>query len=86
MSAEHPTLQSQIDKAAVLLEALPYLQEFRGATFLIKVGGSAMDDPERVRRLMRDMVFLEIVGVNPVLVHEKGLSIADARIILKDQN
>ena len=78
MSAEHPTLQSQIDKAAVLLEALPYLQEFRGATFLIKIGGSAMDDPERVRRLMRDIVFLEIVGVNPVLVHGGGKAISKA--------
>ena len=78
VSAEHPTLQSQIDKAAVLLEALPYLQEFRGATFLIKVGGSAMDDPERVRRLMRDIVFLEIVGVNPVLVHGGGKAISKA--------
>lgn len=78
MSADNRHFQSQIDKASVLLEALPYLQEFRGATFLIKVGGSAMDEPERVRRLMRDIVFLEVVGVNPVLVHGGGKAISKA--------
>lgn len=70
--------QHQIEKAAVLLEALPYLQEFRGTTFLIKVGGSAMEDPALVRRLMRDVVFLELVGVNPVIVHGGGKAISAA--------
>jgi len=78
VSSQNSHFQSQIDKASVLLEALPYLQEFRGATFLIKVGGSAMDEPERVRRLMRDIVFLEVVGVNPVLVHGGGKAISKA--------
>ncbi|MFK5922691.1 MAG: acetylglutamate kinase [Verrucomicrobiota bacterium] len=71
-------LQNPIDKAAVLLEALPYLQNFRGSTFLIKVGGSAMEDPALVRRLLRDVVFLEVVGVNPVLVHGGGKAISAA--------
>ncbi len=70
--------QHQIEKAAVLLEALPYLQQFRGKTFLIKVGGSAMEDPDLVRRLMRDVVFLELVGVNPVIVHGGGKAISAA--------
>ncbi|MCB1063597.1 MAG: acetylglutamate kinase [Verrucomicrobiae bacterium] len=70
--------QQQIEKAAVLLEALPYLQQFRGTTFLIKVGGSAMEDPDLVRRLMRDVVFLELVGVNPVIVHGGGKAISAA--------
>jgi len=70
--------QQQIEKAAVLLEALPYFQEFRGHTILIKFGGSAMDDPERVRALLRDIVFLEIVGMNPVLVHGGGKAISKA--------
>lgn len=70
--------QTEIDKARVLLEALPYLQEFRGKTFLIKVGGSAMDDRELVKRLLRDVVFLELVGVNPVLVHGGGKAISAA--------
>lgn len=70
--------QQQIEKAAVLLEALPYLQQFRGQTFLIKIGGSAMDDPELVRRLLRDVVFLEVAGINPVLVHGGGKAISAA--------
>lgn len=70
--------QQQIEKAAVLLEALPYLQQFRGHTFLIKVGGSAMDDPGLVRRLLRDVVFMEVAGINPVLVHGGGKAISAA--------
>lgn len=70
--------QQQIDKAAVLLEALPYFQQFRGQTFLIKIGGSAMDDPDLVRRLLRDVVFLEVAGINPVLVHGGGKAISAA--------
>ena len=72
------SMRSQIDKAAVLLEALPYIQNFRGQTFLIKVGGSAMEDPSLVRGLLRDIVFLEAVGVNPVLVHGGGKAISQA--------
>jgi len=71
-------LQEQIDKAAVLVEALPYIQEFRGQTFLIKVGGSAMEDPFLVEGLLRDIVFLEAVGVNPVIVHGGGKAISRA--------
>ncbi|MDF1811388.1 MAG: acetylglutamate kinase [Verrucomicrobiales bacterium] len=70
--------QSQTEKAAVLLEALPYLQKFRGETFLIKVGGSAMDNRELVKNLLRDVVFLEIAGINPVLVHGGGKAISAA--------
>lgn len=71
-------LEKQIEKAAVLLEALPYFQEFRGKVFLIKVGGSAMDNPDLVRRLLRDVVFMELVGINPVLVHGGGKAISAA--------
>ncbi len=66
------------DKAATLVEALPYLQRFRGKTFLIKVGGSAMDNEELVSALMRDIVFLEIAGINPILVHGGGKAITSA--------
>ncbi|MEM1442327.1 MAG: acetylglutamate kinase [Verrucomicrobiota bacterium] len=72
------SFQQQIEKAAVLVEALPYLQEFRGETFLIKVGGSAMDDPDLVRRLLRDIVFMEVAGINPVVVHGGGKAISAA--------
>jgi acetylglutamate kinase len=71
-------MDEHIKKAAVLIEALPYLQQFRGETFLIKLGGSAMDDPQLVDHLLRDLVFLEVVGINPVIVHGGGKAISAA--------
>ncbi|SKB02079.1 N-acetylglutamate kinase [Prosthecobacter debontii] len=67
-----------IQKADVLLEALPYMQGFRGCTFLIKVGGSAMEDPAVVDTFLKDVVFLEAVGINPVIVHGGGKAISKA--------
>ncbi len=67
-----------IDKANVLIEALPYLQAFRGKTFLIKLGGSAMENPDLVARVMRDIVFLEVAGINPIVVHGGGKAISAA--------
>jgi acetylglutamate kinase len=67
-----------IDKAQALIEALPYLQAFRGKSFLIKMGGSAMEDPELVARVMRDIVFLEVAGINPIIVHGGGKAISAA--------
>src|SRR6266576_3710994 len=69
-----------ISKAATLLEALPYIQRFRGEVFVVKYGGSFMDspDPEVRHRLARDIVFLEAVGINPVVVHGGGKAITRA--------
>ncbi len=61
--------------AETLIEALPYIQKFRGQTFVIKYGGAAMDDERLVERLLRDVVFLEAVGINPILVHGGGKTI-----------
>lgn len=72
------SLQQPIDKAEALIEALPYLQAFRGKTFLIKMGGSAMENPDLVRKVMRDVVFLEVAGVNPIVVHGGGKAISAA--------
>ncbi len=58
-----------------LIEALPHIQEFRGHTFVIKYGGAAMEDEQIVEKFLRDVVFLEAVGVNPVLVHGGGKAI-----------
>lgn len=58
-----------------LIEALPYIQEFRGKTFVIKYGGAAMEDENIVDKFLRDVVFLEAVGINPVLVHGGGKAI-----------
>ncbi len=66
------------DKANSLIEALPYLQAFRGKTFLIKMGGSAMEDPALVAKVMRDIVFLEVAGINPIVVHGGGKAISTA--------
>lgn len=63
-------------RAEVLIEALPFIQKFRGQTFVIKYGGSAMEDEQLIERLLRDLVFLEAVGINPVLVHGGGKSIS----------
>lgn len=63
-------------RAATLIEALPFMQSFRGRTFVVKYGGSAMEDDEVVDRLLRDIVFLEAVGINPVLVHGGGKAIS----------
>ena len=69
-----------IAKAATLLEALPYIQKFSGATFVIKYGGSFMDSPDpNVRNgVARDIVFLEAVEINPVIVHGGGKAITRA--------
>jgi len=69
-----------IAKAETLLEALPYLQKFRGATFVIKYGGSFMDSPdEKIRAgVARDLVFLEAAGIHPVIVHGGGKAITRA--------
>jgi len=73
-------MQDLIAKANNLLEALPYIQRFNGATFVIKYGGSFMDspDPEERHRVARDVVFLEAVGINPVVVHGGGKAITRA--------
>jgi len=73
-------VQSLIAKANTLLEALPYLQKFRGATFVVKYGGSFMDSPDPAVRngVARDIVFLEAAGINPVVVHGGGKAITRA--------
>lgn len=69
-----------ITKAATLLEALPYIQRFRSQIFVVKYGGSFMDSPdeEERHRVARDIVFLEAVGINPVVVHGGGKAITRA--------
>src|SRR5215510_2660357 len=73
-------MQDLIAKAATLLEALPYIQRFSGATFVVKYGGSFMDssDPGIRNGVARDIVFLEAVEINPVVVHGGGKAITRA--------
>jgi acetylglutamate kinase len=73
-------MEELISKARVLLEALPYIQRFRSQTFVVKYGGSFMDSPDvEVRNgVARDVVFLEAVGINPLVVHGGGKAITRA--------
>ncbi len=73
-------MQDLIAKAETLLEALPYIQKFNGATFVVKYGGSFMDSPDADVRngVARDIVFLEAVEINPVVVHGGGKAITRA--------
>ena len=69
-----------ISKAAVLVEALPYVQEFRNSVFVIKYGGSFMDDPNPEIRasVAGDIAFLSAVGIHAVVVHGGGKAISRA--------
>ena len=64
-------------RAEALIEALPYMQKFRGHLFVIKYGGSAMEDEHAIDRLLKDVVFLEAVGINPVVIHGGGKAITE---------
>jgi acetylglutamate kinase len=66
-----------IEKANVLIEALPYIRTFFGKTFVIKYGGHAMISPELKKAVILDVILLKYVGVNPVLVHGGGKEIDD---------
>ena len=65
-------MQDAIRKAEVLVEAMGYIRSFHGRRTVIKLGGSAMEDPESLRSTLQDVVFLATVGLRPVLVHGGG--------------
>jgi acetylglutamate kinase len=65
------------DRAAVLIEALPYIQAFAGKTFVIKYGGAAMLDEGLKRAFAQDVILMRYVGLNPVVVHGGGPQITD---------
>jgi len=60
------------EKAAILVEALPYIQKFHGKTVVIKYGGNAMINDELKIAVMNDVILMKLVGMNPVLVHGGG--------------
>jgi len=71
-------MKESIEKASILLEALPYLQKFRRKTFVIKLGGSTMEDDTIVQGILKDAIFLENAGIRIVLVHGGGKAITEA--------
>jgi acetylglutamate kinase len=66
-----------VDKATVLVEALPYIQRFYNKTIVIKYGGSTMEEENVRRNFALDVVLLKYIGINPVIVHGGGPQIGD---------
>lgn len=71
-------MEKVIEKAKVLLEAMPYLRKFRGRFFVIKFGGSVLADDVLRESIITDIVFLSFVGIKPVVVHGGGPGISAA--------
>jgi acetylglutamate kinase len=71
-----------IEKAKVLIEALPYIQKFKNSIFVVKYGGSFMDDADSKLRVdvVTDIIFLSLVGIHVVVVHGGGKAISTAMI------
>jgi acetylglutamate kinase len=69
-------MEDVIHKAAVLVEALPYIREFEGKTVVIKYGGAAMENPVLRASTAEDIVLMKYVGMNPVIVHGGGPDIS----------
>ena len=71
-------MKEAIAKAETLIEALEYIQRFRGKIVVVKVGGAVMDDDRALSDLLTDMVFMNAVGMRPVIVHGGGKAISSA--------
>jgi len=69
-------MQKLIEKADVLIEALPYIQKFRGELIVVKLGGSAQEDKQHAEGILADVTFMECVGMRPVVVHGGGKAIS----------
>ncbi len=72
---ESEEMEMWVQKANVLIEALPYIQRFRGKTIVVKYGGSAMSDQELKKSVIRDVALLKLVGFRPIIVHGGGKEI-----------
>lgn len=71
-------MDEAIRKAGVLIEALGWIRRFRGKYVVIKLGGSAQEDPQAVRRVLTDVIFMETVGMKPIVIHGGGKAISRA--------
>jgi len=65
-------MKSKVDKASILIEALPYIRKLRGQTIVIKYGGNAMVNEDLKQSVMDDLTLLKYIGINPILVHGGG--------------
>ena len=71
-------VQDAIEKADVLIEAMGWIRDFRDKITVIKLGGSVMEDPAALGHLLVDVVFMETVGMRPIIVHGGGAAISRA--------
>ena len=71
-------VQDAIQKADLLIEAMGWIRQFRDKITVIKLGGSVMEDAEALRHLLVDIVFMETVGMRPIVVHGGGAAITRA--------
>ncbi|MBI4372408.1 MAG: acetylglutamate kinase [Candidatus Omnitrophica bacterium] len=70
-------MEQLVEKADILIEALPYIKRFRGKEILIKYGGAAMLDPKVRENVLHSLVFLNYVGIRPILIHGGGPAITE---------
>src|SRR5690242_19505542 len=83
MSSQQPMVDQHhvndaIEKADLLIEAMGWIRQFRDKITVIKLGGSVMEDPDALRHLLVDIVFMETVGMRPIVVHGGGAAITRA--------
>src|SRR5436853_7397163 len=71
-------IDQAINKASALVEALSYIQRFQDKVIVVKVGGSIMDDEQALSNILTDIVFMNYVGMQPILVHGGGKAINQA--------
>jgi acetylglutamate kinase len=77
MSNDKMSVEEQLKKATILAEALPYMHQFAGQTFVIKYGGHAMGDKTLASAFARDIALMKQVGINPIIVHGGGPQIGE---------
>lgn len=70
-------MQKYLEKAEMLVQALPYIQKFNGKTIVVKYGGNAMIDEDLKHSVIQDIVLLSYVGINIVVVHGGGPEITE---------
>jgi len=70
-------MERLVEKASILIEALPYIRKFRAKEVLIKFGGAAMNYPEVRENVLQDLVFMNYVGMRPILIHGGGQAITE---------
>lgn len=70
-------MEEYVEKANVLIEALPYIKKFRGKEVLIKYGGAAMTYDDVKENVLHDLVFMNFVGIKPILIHGGGKAITE---------